>query len=90
MIGNPRGLERAVEAALSLGLGASTLLLLAGLALGVESPLRLGIVVLMFTPVVRVVVVTMGLFHEGDWPFALISLAVLAILVSGMAVAARL
>jgi hypothetical protein len=90
VIGRARGLERAAEAALSLGLGASTLLLIGGLLGGWHAALQVGIVVLMFTPVARVVVVTIGLVHERDWPFALASLAVLAILVSGMAVAARL
>lgn len=90
MIGRARGLERAAEAALGLGLGASTLLLAVGLLSNLDAVLELGIVLLMFTPVARVVVVTIGLLHERDWRFALASLVVLAILVSGMTVAARL
>ncbi len=90
MSGRPAGLERRIEAALSVGLGASTLLLLAGLLLAREPVLRWGIVLLMFTPVARVVVVTIGLLHQRDWPFAAVSLFVLGVLLSGMAVAARL
>lgn len=83
-------LERAIEVALSAGLVVSTAFLIAGLLLGVEWPLRFGIVFLMFTPVVRVVIVSVGLLHERDWLFAGLSLFVLGVLVSGMIVAARL
>lgn len=83
-------LERAIEIALTGGLLLSTLLLIAGLGLGVEWPLRYGILFLMLTPVVRVVVVTVALLHERDWLFASLSLFVLGVLASGMIVAARL
>jgi uncharacterized membrane protein len=85
-----RALERAVEAALVLGLFAATLLLVGGLALGLEASLRFGILILMFTPVVRVVVVAIGLFHEREWRFVAVSVLVLGVLASGMLVAARL
>jgi uncharacterized membrane protein len=78
-------LERAVEAALTLGVAASAVLLLAGLVFSHEAALRYGIVSLMCTPVARVVVMTAGLFYEGDRRFGLVSLVVLAILAGSIA-----
>ena len=83
-------LERAVEAVLGVGLAASTALLMAGLLLGAEAPLRAGVVLLMFTPVVRVVVVAASLLRARDWLFSALALAVLGVLAAGMRVAARL
>lgn len=85
-----RSLERAVEAVLGLGLFVATLLLIGGLVLSQETPLRIGILLLMFTPVARVVVVTIGLFHAREWRFAALAALVLGVLASGMLVAARL
>jgi uncharacterized membrane protein len=79
-----RRLERSVEAVLTAGVLASGALLLLGLSLGREPLLRAGVLLLMLTPVVRVLVLTLGLFREGDLRFGLVSLAVLAILVAGM------
>jgi uncharacterized membrane protein len=80
---------RAIEASLTAGLAASALLMLAGL-LGWEEGLRLGIVLLLLTPVLRVLVVTVGLLHQRDWLFGVVSLFVLAVLLSGMAVSFRI
>lgn len=66
------------------------MLLLGGLLLVRDALLRAGVLILMFTPVVRVVVVTLGLLRERDWLFAGISAFVLCVILSGMAVAARL
>ena len=85
-----RSLERAVEGTLVGGLIAATLLLVGGVVSSQEALLRYGILLLMFTPVVRVVVITIGLFHERDWRFAVVSGVVLLVLASGMLVAARL
>jgi uncharacterized membrane protein len=92
-------LEDLIELALKIGLGVSTVLLVAGLVLGwlhvsllgleADTALRYGTVLLMITPVVRVVVVTVGLAVERDWLFTVVSLFVLAVLASGIAVAAR-
>jgi uncharacterized membrane protein len=83
-------LEDTIEVALKAGLALSTLLLLAGLLLGAEGPLRWGILLLMFTPVARVAVVTVGLAVERDSLFTLVSLFVLCVLAFGIWVAVRL
>ena len=78
-----RRLERGVEWALTAGVAVSGALLLLGLAGGRESLLKAGVVLLMLTPGVRVLVLTLGLFWEGDRRFGLVSLSVLAILAAG-------
>ena len=84
-----RALERAIEVALTTGVAVSGLLLVAGLLLGTPEPLRWGILLLMATPVVRVVIVTLGLLYERDWTFGLLSFFVLAVLGSGIWVGLR-
>jgi uncharacterized membrane protein len=83
-------LEDLIELGLKIGLAVSTALLLVGLVLGLDTALRAGIVLLMLTPVARVVVVTVGLALERDWLFTLVSLFVLGVLASGIWVAVRL
>lgn len=83
-------LERAIEAALSGGVLVSGLLLLAGLATARTGLLRSGVVLLMLTPVARVLVMTVGLFHERDYLFGALSLWILAVLASGIWVSVRL
>lgn len=85
-----RRLERVIEALLTSGLLASATLLLIGLALGAPSALRWGILLLLLTPVARVVVLTLGLLLARDWLFGFVSLFVLLVLASGIAVSARL
>jgi uncharacterized membrane protein len=85
-----RSLERAVELVLSAGVAVSALLLVAGLVLGSKAPLWWGVLLLIVTPVVRVVVVTLGLILEHDWLFAGVSLFVLGVLLASVHVAARL
>lgn len=82
-------LVRVVEVVLSLGVAASGALLLLGLVSGGEAVLRIGIVLLMLTPVARVAVMTFGLFQEGDRRFGFVSLAVLAVLVTGIVLSRR-
>lgn len=82
MTGIPSRLDRAIEAILMTGLGTSAALLLAGLVQPSVSTLRAGIVLLILTPVARVVAVTAGLLLARDWTFALLSLAVLAVIAS--------
>jgi uncharacterized membrane protein len=84
----PTPLERTIEAVLMGGLLASAALLVGGLVLERAALLRWGILVLMATPVARVVVVTVGLLRERDWLFAAVSLWILAVLGSSVWVAA--
>jgi uncharacterized membrane protein len=85
-----RILERIVEVALTAGVAVSGLLLVAGLALGSTAPLWWGVLFLMVTPVIRVLVVTVGLILDHDWLFAGVSLFVLGVLLSSVYVSARL
>jgi uncharacterized membrane protein len=80
-------LDRTIEVVLMGGLAVSAALLVAGLALGRADFLRWGILVLMTTPVARVVVVTIGMLRERDWLFAAVSLWILAVLGSSVYVA---
>ncbi len=87
---NASSLDKTIEAVLTLGLAASALLLILGLTLGRSQLLQAGILLLMLTPVARVVVVTVGLFHEGDRLFGFVSLGILTILICSVIVAVRL
>jgi uncharacterized membrane protein len=80
--GTASRLDRTVEGILTTGLVTSAGLLLAGLALESASTLHAGMVLLLLTPVARVVAVTVALLYQQDWPFALLSLAVLGVLAS--------
>jgi uncharacterized membrane protein len=75
------GLDRVIEAVLSVGLLLSASLLAGGLFFGSQEALRWGALLLMMTPVARVVVVTVGMTLERDWVFAAVSLWILAVLV---------
>jgi len=85
-----RGVERVIEAALAVGLLVSSSLFVVGLALGTSGPLKWGILLLMLTPVARVVILAVGLLHERDFLFGLVSLFVLGVLLSGIVVSGRL
>ena len=85
-----RSLERALETALGAGVLLSGLLLVGGLFLGSAAPLRWGIILLMLTPVARVVTLTLGLALQRDWPFVLVSLWVLGVMLTGILVSFRL
>ena len=89
MTGRLEDLEDVIEKALTAGLALSTFMLVLGLVLGSDPPLRWGMILLMLTPVVRVAVVTLGLALERDWTFAAISAFVLAVLASAILVAVR-
>jgi len=83
-VSSARRLETSVERVLTAGVVASGALLLLGLALGQESLLRYGVLLLMLTPVARVLVLTVGLFREGDRRFGFVSMAVLVVLLAGI------
>lgn len=86
----PDDLARAIEVVLTAGLTLSAGLLCYGLSLGSAPPLRWGILLLMLTPVARVVVLTLGLFHQRDLLFGLLSLGILGVLGASMILGARL
>jgi len=66
------------------GLLTSAGLLVFGLTLDRAVLLKWGILILMSTPVARVVVVTLGLLHEKDWLFAAVSVWILTVLGSSI------
>jgi uncharacterized membrane protein len=86
----PEDLARAIEVVLTAGLTLGAGLLACGLALDSAPALHWGVLVLLLTPVARVVLLTVGLFHQRDWLFGLLSLFILAVLGASMLVGARL
>jgi uncharacterized membrane protein len=85
----PARLDRAVEVTLTTGLAVSATLLVLGLVLGRPDVLRWGMLLLMLTPVARVVVVTVAFFARRDLLFGLVSLWILGILAMSMSVGLR-
>jgi uncharacterized membrane protein len=83
------GLERVIELVLAVGLAASAMLLVSGLVLGREPLLSLGVVTLMSTPLVRVLVLTVGFVRQRDWVFAAVSACILAVLSCSALLAVR-
>lgn len=83
-------IEQVIEGVLTTGLAVSALLFVFGLATGTERLLAWGIVILMLTPVARVVALTASLLRERDFLFGFVSLFVLVVLVSGIVVSSRL
>jgi len=84
------GLDRAVALVLRVGAFGCFFIMLAGLLLGlfVQGTLpkeveRAGVLLMLATPVVRVLVAGVLFFRERDWKYAAISLGVLAILLLG-------
>ena len=86
----PTSLDRVIEVVLTAGLLVSSVLLAAGLLAGRQGLLAAGIVMLMMTPVARVVVVTIDLVRQRDWPFAATSAWILGVLMFSLYVAWRL
>jgi uncharacterized membrane protein len=86
----PTALDRVIEVVLSVGLLCSSVLLAAGLLASRPGVLAAGIVLLMLTPVARVVVVTIDLMRQRDWVFAATSLWILGVLLFSLYVAWRL
>ena len=90
MSSHARTLERIVEVALTAGVAVSGALLVIGLLLGSAAPMWWGVLLLIATPVLRVLVVTVGLVLDHDWIFVGVSLFVLAVLLSSVYVSSRL
>ncbi|HXM67020.1 MAG TPA: DUF1634 domain-containing protein [Candidatus Acidoferrum sp.] len=81
------GLDRVVALVMRVGAFGSFFIMLAGLLLGlfVEDPIaahleRLGVLLMLATPVVRVVVAGILFLRESDWKYGAISFGVLTIL----------
>ena len=87
MKGAASGLDRALEALLTLGVLLSGACLALGLWQGNPVLLKWGLLLLMWTPVARVVMVTAALVWERDWAFAAISLWILGVLAGSLHVA---
>ena len=83
-------LDRVIEVVLTAGLLASSVLLAAGLFTGRHGLLSAGMMMLMLTPVARVVVVTIDLVRQRDWTFAATSAWILGVLLFSLYVAWRL
>jgi uncharacterized membrane protein len=81
-------IERAVETALVAGLAVSGALMLGGLATVRPDVVRWGVMALLLTPVLRLAVATFAFFRERDWVFGMVSLWVLLLVGSSIAVAA--
>ncbi|PYQ03964.1 MAG: hypothetical protein DMF82_11885 [Acidobacteria bacterium] len=90
MSSHARTLERIVEVALTAGVAVSGALLVIGLLLGSTAPMWWGVLLLIATPVLRVLVVTVGLALDRDWLFVGVSLFVLSVLLSSAYVSGRL
>jgi uncharacterized membrane protein len=89
--GRPVTLEQVIEGVLTFALLLASGLFLLGLILpGHEGALRAGLLILLFTPVARVVLVTSGLLRAGDYLFGGLSAFVLVVLASSIWVAFRL
>jgi uncharacterized membrane protein len=86
-VSEPTALDRAIEVVLTVGLLASSVLLAAGLLAGRHGLLAAGMVMLMLTPVARVVVVTIDLVRQRDWVFAGTSAWILGVLLFSLYVA---
>ena len=83
--------DRVVSRVLMIGAFAGFTVMLTGVVLGMFSnstwtrPVEtLGVVVMLATPVVRVLVVCILFFHEKDWRYTAISFGVLVILLLGV------
>jgi uncharacterized membrane protein len=90
MKARPLRIESVIEVALTAGIVLSSVLFVLGLGFSSPPLLKAGVLLLMLTPVARVVILTAGLLRERDYFFGLVSLFVLGVLLSGMAVSAHL
>ena len=92
-----KDLERVLGRLLGVGVAASSIALAAGLAawfvLGSSTIatflLTSGVLLLIATPIARVVVSSIGYARRRDWPFVVLTLIVLAELVASVVAAVR-
>jgi uncharacterized membrane protein len=88
-------LEKTLGRVLGAGVALSSLALVAGLAVAALSGggtlatrlLTIGVVILIATPIARVVVSALAYLRERDWTFALLTLIVLTELVASIVAA---
>jgi uncharacterized membrane protein len=87
-------LERTISVVLRVGVVASSLCLAAGLALSLDGGawlegllLNIGVVLLLATPVARVLVSIVDYAHERDWAFVALTAVVLAELAASVVAA---
>jgi hypothetical protein len=83
-------MEVSIEVALAGGILVSAGLMIWGLAFRSPAALRWGLLLLMFTPVARVVILVGGLFEQRDFVFGPLSLVILAVLASSFYTAAHI
>ena len=90
-------LEKILGRVLRVGVTLSTLALVAGLAVAARAGggpqatrlLTIGVLLLIATPVARVVVSALAYLQQRDWTFALLTLIVLGELIASIAAAMR-
>lgn len=91
------GFQRALGRTLGIGVSVATVLLAVGLALSLSAPgraadlvLQAGLIVLMGTPIARVLLTFAEYARERDWFFAGTALAVIVVLATTIWQASRL
>jgi uncharacterized membrane protein len=92
MVTNAGRMERLLGRVLRAGLAASVVVLAAGLALtlghvapdAADRVLRIGLMILMATPVARVSAAAIEYVVERDWTFVAVTLCVLGVLVTSI------
>ncbi len=91
------GFQRALGRTLGIGVSVATVLLAVGLALSLSAPgrpadlvLQAGLIVLMGTPMARVLLTFAEYARERDWFFAGTALAVIVVLATTIWQASRL
>lgn len=94
---DPGRMERLLGRVLGVGLGISIVVLMVGLPLtllgvapaAADRILRVGLMILMATPVARVAAATLEYAIDRDWTFLAITLSVLAVLFASLLAAVR-
>lgn len=85
--GSSASLDTLIEGVLTLGVLLSGATLVVGLVRDDTDLLRCGLLLLMWTPVARVLVVALALLRAREWTFAAISLWILGVLAYSLHVA---
>jgi uncharacterized membrane protein len=84
---NEAALAQRIERLLTVGLSLSGVTLIAGLLTGRSGLLRLGLVILVGTPVARLVLLSVALAARRDYLFAVLSFAVLSVVIGAALIA---